>query len=127
MICLLVCVTACAHPSEPARASSQAVDPLVDVVSIPPGACLGLDDHFALSTAALVQMLKNQRDEKTRNQLLIASCESNFEVASAQRDEAIRAAESSGWWQRWAIPIAAAGTFLGAGLGLITGYTVGRK
>jgi hypothetical protein len=107
--------------------SSLQVDPLSDVIAIPPGACLGLDDHFAMSTNAVRSLLMNQRDTETRHALELNYCQNATKIANAQRDNAAKALEQAGWWQRWAVPLIAAGTLLGAGLGLATGASLVKR
>jgi hypothetical protein len=117
---LLVCVTACAANSQaPVQASTLQVDPLSEVVPIPPGACLGLDDHFALSTNAVRALLVNMAETDTRHALALAKCSGAARVAEQRQKQAEDAAESNAWLARWGIPLGfGTGVFLTAAVSL---------
>jgi hypothetical protein len=120
MSCLLVCATACAPSSvPPVAASSLQVDPLAEVVPIPPGACLGLDDHFAMSTNAVRSLLVNMAETQTRHAVELAKCSGAARLAEQRQKQAEDAADRSAWLARWGLPLgfaagAAVATLVGA-------------
>ncbi len=109
---------ACANsePLLPAPAS-LGVDPLADVVGIPPGLCPGLDDHFAISTRGVRALLLAVRERETQAAIDLAQCQGAARVAEAREQSAVRAAESSEFWLRW-------GPIVGAAIGLVVGASV---
>lgn len=118
MLCLMLCATSCASSVSvlPASAPTE-VDALADVVAIPPGACLGLDDHFAISTRGVRALLLSIRERETQNALRIAACEGAARVAEARAAAATAAAAENEFWGRW-------GPLIGASVGLVVGAAV---
>jgi hypothetical protein len=127
MSCYLICAIACAHQSSAPLAASMEVDPMAEIVAIPPGACLGLDDHFAMSTNAVRHMLVNQRAAETKHAVELEKCNGATRIAETQRDAAMVAAEHGEWWQRWGALLIASGLFAGAFAGGAVGFTLWRK
>lgn len=114
----LVCVTACAaNKPPPVAASLPQVDPLAEVIAIPPGTCLGLDDHFALSTNAVRHLLVNMAETDNRHAVELAKCSGRARAAETRARVAEEAAEEGEMWRRW-------GPIVGASIGLIVGAAV---
>lgn len=127
IICWTSCVIACATNASLPPPSSLQVDPLGEVIAIPPGSCLGLDDHFAMSTNAVRSLLVNMRETDTRHAIELATCSGAGRVLKHQLGEAVDALKATGWWQRWAPPLLALTAAVFSALGVVTGFSLGRK
>jgi hypothetical protein len=90
---------------------------LAEVTIIPPGACLGLDDHYALSTNALRQLLVNMQETETQHALDLAWCKGAARVADKRAEIAEHQIEEHAFWSRW-------GPMIGAAIGLVVGASV---
>lgn len=110
---------ACASRDVLPVAASQPseVDPLADVVAIPPGSCLGLDDHFAISTDGVKALLVSVREQETRAAVQVATCKRDARLALAHAEAIERDASSVAWWARW-------GPLFGAAIGVVVGASV---
>ncbi len=128
LACYLASAPACAaNRSQLPAPSSLAVDPLGEVIAIPPGTCRGLDDHFALSANALRAMLVQDVERETQHRLDLAQCMGSQFVAEAQRDRAIEAVEHAGWWHQWAPMLIAGASVVGLVAGAALGVAIGGK
>lgn len=119
---------ACANNRPPLPApSSLSVDPLGEVIAIPPGACRGLDDHFAISANALRAMLVQDVERETQHKVELTQCLGGQFLAEAQRDRAMEAVEQAGWWHKWSPLLIAGGGFVGLVAGAALGVAIGGK
>lgn len=121
LACCLSFVISCsqsrsAPPAAPAPASNR-IDPLEDIFALPPGNCLGLDDHYVMSTMAVRMMLVNERERETQHALDVVGCKREAQIANARADAAEKDINSSAFWLRW-------GPIVGAGIGLVVGAAV---
>lgn len=113
-----ICFAACAGRElvPPASAPSEP-DPMADIVGIPPGACLGLDDHFAISTRGVVALLQSVRKRETTHAIELAHCQGAASLAEERQRQAQIAAGSAEFWLRW-------GPIVGAAIGIVVGASV---
>lgn len=122
----LVCAIACAGKNSPPlvlpTSSPVTVDPVAEIVAIPPGICPGLDDHYALSTAAVRALLVNERNAEAEHAAELVTCQGAAKVAELRQKGAETALDGAGWWARWHWPVTAVGTVLG----IVGGFLLGR-
>lgn len=123
--CFLSCVIACAPSASLPPPSSLQVDPLGEVIAIPPGSCLGFD--YALTANAVRSLLLNMRMTETAHAVELATCAGASRVLRHQLGEAVDALKGAGWWQRWAPPLLALTAAVFSALGVVTGISLGRK
>ncbi len=126
---LLVCAASCAARNEPplAAPASLAVDPVAEIIAIPPGYCPGLDDHYALSTAAVRQLIMNERASQAQHAIDLAGCQGAAKLAEARQKNAEEALAVAGWWQRYGPILATSGVVLGLVVGGVGGVIIGGK
>lgn len=126
---LLVCAASCAARNEPplAAPTSLAVDPIAEVIAIPPGLCPGLDDHYAMTTAAVRQLLVNERNTEAQHAADLVGCQGTAKLAQARQKHAEDALAGAGWWQRYGPILAASGVVSGLIAGAAAGIIIGEK
>lgn len=111
--------TGCAHEYKQILPSSSPtnVDPLADIVPIPPGACLGLDDHFAISTNGVRALLLADRKRTADFSSVLAKCDEARQISEIRRASAEKSLSDGDFWRRW-------GVLIGGVLGFIGGAVV---
>lgn len=120
-------VMSCAAANSPYVASSlPAVDPMTAIVAIPPGACLGLDDHYAISTDGVRVLIASRIQKDTEHRIAIERCSGDKQILAARAESAEKRAVSNEAWATWA-PLGIAGAFI-AGIigGVIAAVVAGR-
>ena len=126
-ICLIGCVISCAARSKPvsvAPESAPIVDPLADIVAIPPGLCPGLDDHYALTTNAVRQLLIYDREIETQHRLEMLDVKGDLALAELQRDRALEESKSAGWFAKWGLLVGLAGGLITTTVATVTIWSV---
>lgn len=115
--CLLVCATACAGRSSAPLASSMAVevDPLADVVIIPPDVCPKFSGQYALTEGAVRQLLDNEVQLKSKCAMAVLIAQGEAKLADEKRAEAERQLASAAWWNRYGPIVAVAAALVSGG------------
>jgi len=100
---------------------------MIDAVLIPPGACVGVAGEFALTQRGVRALLARQIETDTQHAIAIAQCSGDRRVVEAQRDSYQKAADSAGWWKRWAPLLIVFGTAASALGGFVAGVALGGR